>query len=198
MKYTIAAFDFDGTIINRDSMWGFMKKTHHPFSIIINLILAFPFLLLYKLKLLSNGKAKQLLFSRFYRNWPVDKFNTICMSFQSFVKQSIRPEVYQYLRDHLNAGHKVIIVSASAENWIIPWAKEEGVDAVLATQLEVNTEGKLTGQFSSPNCYGKEKVKRILEKYPERDCYKLIAYGDSKGDFEMLQMADESHYLNRK
>ena len=35
---------------------------------------------------------------------------------------------------------------------------------LISTELEVK-DGKLTGKFSTPNCNGKEKVRRIKEKY---------------------------------
>jgi phosphoserine phosphatase len=64
---------------------------------------------------------------------------------------------------------------------------------VLGTQVEV-IDGKLTGRFLSKNCYGQEKVNRILSLYPNRQEYNLTAYGDSRGDKEMLAFADESHF----
>ena len=42
--------------------------------------------------------------------------------------------------------------------------------------------------------YGQEKVERIRSLFPQRDTYQLIAYGDSRGDKEMLDYADEKHY----
>lgn len=53
------------------------------------------------------------------------------------------------------------------------------------------TRGRLTGKFSSKNCFGQENVNRLLEKEPQRDSYYLYAYGDSNGDREMLAFADE-------
>ena len=44
------------------------------------------------------------------------------------------------------------------------------------------------------NCYGEEKVKRLLQLYPERTEYWLTAYGDSRGDTELLDFANESYY----
>jgi phosphoserine phosphatase len=64
---------------------------------------------------------------------------------------------------------------------------------VLGTQIEV-IDGKLTGRFLSKNCYGQEKVNRILSLYPNRQDYHLTAYGDSRGDKEMLAFADESYF----
>jgi HAD superfamily hydrolase (TIGR01490 family) len=198
MKPTIVAFDFDGTITTKDTLWEFIKKTHHPLKIAVNLIFMSPLLALYKTGLLNNGKAKQALFSGFYKNWPIEKFNDFGVSFKSTIDDCVRPEVYRTLKKHVTKGHKVIIVSASIENWILPWAEKEGVETVIATRIEVGTQGKLTGRFMSPNCYGEEKVRRILEMFPERNSYTLIVYGDSKGDMAMLRLADKCYYLKNE
>jgi HAD superfamily hydrolase (TIGR01490 family) len=195
MKHIIAAFDFDGTITTKDTLWEFIKTTHHPLKIAANLILASPFLALYKAGLWSNGKAKQALFSRFYKNWPSEKFNHFGMSFQSAIDGCLRQEVYRELKTHLAKGHQVIIVSASIENWIASWAEKEGIAAVIATRIEVDPHGRLTGRFLSPNCYGEEKVRRILEMFPARNRYTLVAYGNGNGDTAMLRWADKSYYL---
>ena len=81
------------------------------------------------------------------------------------------------------------MVSASVEEWVAPWCLNLGVDKVLTTKVEVK-EGRLTGRLLSKNCYGQEKVNRLLEVEPERNSYILHAYGDSRGDKEMLAFAD--------
>jgi phosphoserine phosphatase len=64
---------------------------------------------------------------------------------------------------------------------------------ISGTKIEVKN-AVVTGQFIGNNCYGPEKVRRIQELFPDRKQYKLIAFGDSKGDRELLAYADESHY----
>ena len=65
---------------------------------------------------------------------------------------------------------------------------------MLGTQIEV-IDGILTGRFISPNCYGIEKVRRIKQVLVEpRSHYYIIAYGDSRGDKEMLDYADEEYF----
>ena len=86
-------------------------------------------------------------------------------------------------------GAKVLIVSASIDNWVQPFFPSF---TILGTQIEV-IDGLLTGRFLTPNCYGKEKVERILALLPNRSEYHLTAYGDSRGDREMLAFADEAH-----
>ena len=64
---------------------------------------------------------------------------------------------------------------------------------MVGTKVEVRN-GRLTGRFLTYNCYGVEKVRRILRIYPNPDDYEFIALGDSRGDREMLAFADERYY----
>ena len=64
----------------------------------------------------------------------------------------------------------------------------------LCTEMEV-AEGRVTGKFSTPNCYGPEKVRRLKEQLRlTRSLYIITAYGDSRGDKELLDFADVSHF----
>ena len=75
----------------------------------------------------------------------------------------------------------------------MPFAIACDVDTVIATKI--NTEdNKVTGVFKSKNCYGIEKVNRLLELFPKRSDYYLYAYGDSRGDKELLSFADKGYY----
>lgn len=67
--------------------------------------------------------------------------------------------------------------------------------AAMVVLCGIAFEGKLTGRFSSPNCYGAQKVDRLLEVYPQGNISYLYAYGDSQGDKELLEFADEGFYL---
>lgn len=102
------------------------------------------------------------------------------------------------LQQHLSQGHEVYIVSASMAEWIRPWASENGVNRVIGTKPEVDADGRLTGRFASTNCHGREKVRRLLEREPCRESYDLYAYGDSRGDKEMLEFADHGMKLRKK
>ena len=92
-------------------------------------------------------------------------------------------------------GDKVYVISASITEWVSPWCFAQGITHVLCTDVEVTDSLKLTGRFRTKNCYGQEKVNRLLEIESDRHSYWLIAYGDSKGDREMLSFADEGHLI---
>jgi phosphatidylglycerophosphatase C len=55
-------------------------------------------------------------------------------------------------------------------------------------------DGRVTGRFLTKNCSGKEKVRRIAERYDLESFDHIYAYGDTPGDKAMLDLADEKHY----
>ncbi len=195
----IAVFDFDGTITNKDSFIEFIKFAKGRGALFRGIILLSPILILYKLGIIKNSYAKQVVFSYFFKNMTLRRFDDFCERFArkipTFCREKAILQIQEYVRDSVD----VVIVSASIENWIVPWARQMGIQNVLSTQIEVSPDGQVTGLFLSDNCYGKEKVDRLLSAYPDiknnRDLYNIIAYGDSKGDFDLLLFADEG-YLN--
>jgi len=195
MKKKVAAFDFDGTITRKDTLWEFLKFSRTCRELIAGLLFLSPMLVLYKLKVIPNSRAKEKLFGYFFKGMELEEFNRKGRAFSEKIEEMIRPQVFSILEKHQQAGDSVIIISASLENWIIDWASKKGIEQVLATKSEIDIHGKLTGRFSSPNCYGQEKVNRLSAFLPDRESYYLYAYGDSKGDQELLQFADEGYLV---
>ena len=60
----------------------------------------------------------------------------------------------------------VLIFAAVAMSMYYPeyFIENNGFE-LIATQFEYDDKQKITGRFSTKNCYGKEKVIRINEKY---------------------------------
>jgi len=191
----IAAFDFDGTITREDSFLAFLRFVGGSARLYAVLCYYAPLLILMRLHLYSNHKAKEKVFARYFKHMALADFDNLC---QSFYEQRgthlIRPQILQVIQHHRQKGDKIIIITASLENWVQHFADHIGADVLIATQPEV-VNGRLTGRFSTANCYGKEKVTRLLQLFPNRKQYYLIAYGDSRGDKELLQLADEAHLL---
>jgi len=190
----IVVFDFDGTITTKDTFLEFIKFTKGNRRLLFGLFFLSPVLVVYLLNLYPNWKAKQLVFSHFFKGTTLEQFNEWGESFLVKIKRMSRLKAIEAIKRHQSKSDKVVVVSASIENWIKPWAYEMGIDLVLATKLEVNENGKLTGNFLTKNCYGQEKVNRILELFPERNSYSLTVYGDSRGDKELIEFADKGWY----
>ena len=217
-KEKIYAFDFDGTLTTRDTFLAFIRHARGNLAFLWGMLLHSPWLVLMKLGLYPNWKAKQRVFAHFFKGMTIDDFNQQCWFFAYDKRSLIRPKAIEALRQAQVEGARVLIVSASVENWVgrcieaaMATAPQhpsisspagggrEGATqqptpiTYLCTQIEVDGE-HLTGRLLGKNCYGAEKVNRIQEALPQREGYELIAYGDSRGDKEMLDYADERHY----
>ena len=188
----IYAFDFDGTLTTRDTLLEFICFACGAPRFLLGFLLHAPLLVLMKLRLYPNGKAKQRVFTWFFKGMTVEAFDALCQDFANTHRHLLRPDVVRVLEQALAEGSEVLIVSASIDNWVQPFFPSV---TVLGTQIEV-ADGRLTGRFLTPNCYGQEKVRRILALHPDRADYHLTAYGDSRGDREMLAFADEGHTIS--
>lgn len=188
----VFAFDFDGTLTTRDTLIVFIRYACGTPRFLFGFLLHAPLLVLMKLRLYSNGKAKQKVFAHFFKGMTIEAFDTLCQEFARTHRHLLRPETVRVLEQALTERAEVLIVSASIDNWVQPFFPSV---TILGTQIEV-VDGCLTGSFLTPNCYGQEKVRRILALYPDRSAYHLTAFGDSRGDRELLTFADEAHMVS--
>ncbi len=150
-------------------------------------------LLAYVLKIIPNHVAKERLLAEFFKGWDAESFQQIADEYaKKRIERIVRPQAMERIRQHQMQGDKVVIVTASAEAWLKKWCECHALDLV-ATRLEVR-DGRLTGRFASKNCYGMEKVNRVKERYNLSNFSLIHAYGDSRGDKEMLELASVKHY----
>ncbi len=191
----LVAFDFDGTLTTKDTFLAFVRFTQGLPRMILGILRYSPWLLFMKIGLYSNGKLKERIFAYFYRGVSYEQFVQWGKDFSHMAAFMINGPILKRLQWHASEGHTVCVVSASIDEWVRPICLKIGVDEVIATRVEVSPEGKLTGRFSTPNCYGAQKVERLLEVYPQGSISYLYAYGDSRGDKELLEFADEGFYL---
>lgn len=195
MKDIIAVFDFDGTITRRDTLNDLIICNFGVLKFALEMFKLSPIILLYKLGVFPNEKPKQKLFSHFFKKMKEEKFNDICRKYSlERIDNILRKSTLEKIKWHKKSGHKLIIISASTDRWIKPWAEKEGFSDIICTDVEVK-EGLITGSLKGKNCYGREKAERFLKKYPERNEYYLYAYGDSRGDRELLKIADKGELV---
>lgn len=189
----LALFDFDGTLTSKDSLPDFIQYAVGKPAYYFGLALLIPVLLGYFSGLIRNDIAKQKLMARYFKGWSLDRFKQVASDYsRSEIDRIIRQQAIEKLNWHQQQGDRVIVVSASMEDWLKPWCDNKGVE-LLATRL--NTENSIiSGKFATPNCHGEEKVNRIKALLNLSDYDRVFAYGDSSGDTEMLAIADESYY----
>jgi HAD superfamily hydrolase (TIGR01490 family) len=189
----VCAFDFDGTLTTRDTLIEFIRYAKGSAALCFGFLLHCPLLVLMKLGLYPNYKAKQRIFSFYFRGMDIKDFDEVCRRFAADKRNLLRRSGIAEMQRVQNAGAKILVVSASIDNWVMPFFHDMKDVVVAGTKIET-IDGRLTGRFLTKNCYGQEKVNRIKAMFPDRGQYELTAYGDSRGDKEMLEYADQGYY----
>ncbi len=197
----VAAFDFDGTLTRGGSVWKFLTAMCGRDAVVSAGIALFPQLLR---AALFGGEAadtaKEALFVRTLAGRAAPEISARAAVFGvAHYRRRSRTRVRARLDWHRRQGHHVVVVSASPEYYVGAAANELGVEGVVATRLEIDGDGKLTGRFEGGNCRGPQKLAR-LEQWMAASLGAthvgdgaqpyLWAYGNSAGDLEMLRAAD--------
>jgi phosphatidylglycerophosphatase C len=212
----VAAFDFDGTLTSGESVWKFLASVAGVRRVAVATLVGAPKL---AAAALLSGRtaddAKETLFVRTLRGLSADEVARRAAAFGlTHLRRRGRADVVCRLEWHRAQGHRIAIVSASPEVYVAPVGAELGVDAVLATRLEIAPDGTLTGRYAGRNTRGAQKVARLRDWMetgatseseradegsdpgragpPARPAPTpfLWAYGNSRGDRRLLDAAD--------
>ena len=185
----VAAFDFDGTLTYCDSLLPFLRFFCGRQRFWRQMLRLAPVFSAFRLGSISRDSAKQALLSATVGQTPVSRLDAAARSFATDVLPAlVNPAALRRLAAHVGAGHRVLIVSASPELYLAPWASAYGVEAVIATRLD-QAGGIYTGRLLGANCRGPEKVRRLAAYLPALGAQAIYAYGDSSGDRELLAAA---------
>lgn len=93
-------------------------------------------------------------------------------------------------------GHVLAVLSASTDFVTRPLAESLGIEHVLCTELEVDAQGRFTGEASL--CYGAEKLTRAQRWAAEQgvDLGRSSFYTDSVSDVPVLEAVGEPRVIN--
>jgi putative phosphoserine phosphatase/1-acylglycerol-3-phosphate O-acyltransferase len=97
--------------------------------------------------------------ARTLRGMPEREFAEIGQHlFAESLALQIFPEARAIVEAHRRRGHTLSVVSSATPYQVAPIAHELGIERVLATRLEVDGDGRLTGEVERPPCYGEGKA----------------------------------------
>lgn len=186
----LVAFDFDGTLTRQDSLLAFLRWRFGARA--------------YAARMASlagagarwlvdrrRDKLKSAVIRAFLRGMPADEVVDDSRKFAA--QQSsrlIRPDALACWKRWQRQEARLVIVTASPEITVGPYAHGLGADMLLGTRLETDAAGRLTGALDGANCRGAEKVRRLRATFGD-EVVLAAAYGDSDGDREMLTLAEE-------
>lgn len=112
------------------------------------------------------------------------------------IEPHIRPKAISAIQHHIEAGHDVVIISATNDFVVSAIAERFGIEAanVLATPLEVKDD-RYTGKLTDKPNFKEGKIYHLnkwLEAKKEQGVTysKTYGYSDSKNDLPLLEWAD--------
>lgn len=189
----IVAFDFDGTLTTHDSFTAFLRWKAEPFPYLVGLARLLPHILAFCVNR-DRGRLKAAAVAHFLGGVPGERLAALAEAFAMEKAQGmLRPDAVQAWRNWRAQGVLVVIVTATPDIIVRPFARALGADLLIGTRLEFDEDGQVTGRLIGPNCRGPEKVARLKEAFGE-DVALLAAYGDTAGDREMLRIAEVKGY----
>ncbi|MDQ3125250.1 MAG: HAD-IB family hydrolase [Pseudomonadota bacterium] len=193
----IVAFDFDGTLTVSDSFTQFLRWRAGAGGWFGGLARMAPDLASY-VGHRDRGRLKAASVREFLKGVPRFQLEADAEAFAGQVWPGfIRHDALACWKDWGKKGAYRVIVTASPETTVAPFARRLEADVLLGTQLVFDADDRVTGAFAGPNCRGEEKVRRLQAAFGD-DMQLAAAYGDTTGDTEMLAIADEAGFRRFK
>ena len=189
----IVAFDFDGTITARDSYTAFLRWRAGAWRYWVGMVRLAPSALAYLFHR-DRGRIKAAATKEFLYGVPRETLEEEARTFAREMAQGLlRSDAVSTWRWWRARGATTVIVTASPEVIVGPFARALGASALLGTQLAYDENDRVTGAFACENCRGDEKVRRLRAHFGD-DVRLAAAYGDTSGDHAMLKLAEEKGY----
>jgi phosphatidylglycerophosphatase C len=186
----LVAFDFDGTLTCRDSFRAFLAWNAGPARYALGMAKLTGAVAAYA-RDRDRGRLKRAMVQEFLKGLSCDDLTDRAQKFAaSQSRRLLRPDAVRRFRAWKDRDARLVIVTASPEILVSPFARGLGADRMIGTRLAVGPGDRLTGELDGPNCRNMEKVVRLRAAFGE-DVRLEAAYGDSDGDLEMLDLAEE-------
>jgi phosphatidylglycerophosphatase C len=186
----LVAFDFDGTLTCRDSFVAFLAWRFGSVRYAIGMLRLVPAGLAY-LRHRDRGRLKAAMVREFLTGESRKDISRRAERFAaSQARRLLRPDAMRLWKIWQRENARLIIVTASPELLVWPFARGLGAELLIGTRLVFSAADLATGELDGPNCRGPEKAIRLREAFGD-DVRLDAAYGDSDGDIAMLALADE-------
>jgi phosphatidylglycerophosphatase C len=210
----VAAFDVDGTLTRRDCVRPFLERVAGRRGI-VGAVLRAPHRSVGAIVRRDRDRLKAVVVGGVFHGRRVEDVELLGDAFaSSFVTSVVRPDTLERLRWHQSEGHRTVLVSASLRPYLDPFGRWLGVDGVLCTDVAVASRvpvGEAAAdasaaaatpteaggsvyldQLDGGNCRGPEKLRRLRSWMAGLGLTgaEVWAYGDSRGDRELLSAAD--------
>lgn len=191
----VAAFDFDGTCISGSSPKRLVsilgkKKLIDPYRLLrVGLWGA-----AYKLNLPKDAEGVRTRVFSAFKGLPAIRVNDyLCRFYHERIEEIYRPAADAEMIAHLEAGHAVVLVSASFEPIVAAAMTGHPIQFALASRMRIDGAGDYTDEIDGLPTEGPDKIvvlEHFLNERFGRGGWELgWAYGDHFSDVTMLEAA---------
>lgn len=139
--------------------------------------------------------TKEEVLSKLFRGMNEDEFEKRCQQFaEKIIPTLCKKSAMEKIEWHRKGKHQLVLLSASFEDYLKPWAAQFGF-TVVATKVE-KQNNLLTGNFKGKNCNHEEKLIRLKNEIELSQFDEIFAYGDTKGDEAFMSIATKKFFRN--
>jgi phosphatidylglycerophosphatase C len=191
---TLALFDFDGTVTTKDTFAPYLVRAFGATRVNIAFASLGMNALMVAGGLSTRDRFKERLLDRLFTDADYASLESAGLEHAGHVVRWYRPGALERILWHRERGHRLIMVSASLDLYLLPIARSLGFDDLLCTEIE-RDGSRCTGRMKGRNCRAAEKVRRVerLLGRPLAD-FEVYAYGDTAGDAEMLEHSNHPSF----
>jgi phosphatidylglycerophosphatase C len=193
----IAAFDVDGTLTTRDCVRPFLERAAGRRRLITSMFRR-PLATVVAAVRRDRDRFKEIIVGGSLSGKLIADVETTGEQFAQYVLVNwLRPDTLRRLRWHQQAGHRIVLVSASLAAYLRPLASRLGIDDVLCTD-STRAGDRYGDRLVGLNCRADEKRRRLEQWLEEQRSVhaEVWAYGNSAGDRELLARADHAVWVN--
>jgi phosphatidylglycerophosphatase C len=188
----LAIFDLDGTLVRGDSFLPFHISYAWRRRRVWPLLTLPVYLSLYACRILSDRAAKERVLISFLRGQSSASVAEHARWFCSrWVQPKLNEEVIERLREHQEAGHRVILLSASPDVYVPAIGAFLGIGEVVCTRVALDAD-RWEGTIIGVNCKGDAKIDLLRRRLgPDAVPSRTYAYGDSHSDLPLLRWVSD-------
>ena len=195
----IAVFDFDGTLIKKDSMVLFFYRYFKFLSLhgFLNVPLLLIDTLKFALKLYSQKQYKEKFINSIINSSKINDIDKLANDFSEYLLTKIYIDARRKIKTLKRGGFELVLLSASPDFYLKKIKDKLGFSKLICTKTYYK-DGKII--ISGKNCYGKNKIKMFLDEYKIKDIDWKESYyfSDCSSDKKLLSYFGKSYFINNK
>jgi len=198
-----AFFDVDGTIVEGNVVLYYVRIRTQWMRMRRRALWTAAFALRVPMYLALDAASRAWFQSTLYREYkrftPEELASRARLHFERDMTSRLLPGAMERIQEHLQAGHRVVLVTGSLREIVSPLAAHVQATDLLAADLEVR-DGAYTGKLRGGALAGDRKARAVADYVARNglDAAACHAYADSKDDLPMLGTVGHAHVVNPK